>query len=76
MQTQGRCPEDFTLDAASCLSDDDCPEGEYPRFGHGPMTGRCVVSDRDLAKQVRVCEIHSWCPVEDDRYKDKKILQL
>ena len=51
--------------------------------GHGPQTGRCVPSDRhqdrwpDLKEtsdftssssySLSVCEIQSWCPVEDDR---------
>ena len=37
--------------------------------GHGPTTGRCVLSDRPhlAAKGVTVCEIQSWCPTEDDR---------
>ena len=31
--------------------------------GHGPQTGRCVpTKDGNLT----VCEIYSWCPVEDD----------
>ena len=32
--------------------------------GHGPQTGLCVASDR--FDGVNVCEISSWCPVEDD----------
>ena len=37
--------------------------------GHGPVTGRCVLTDRPLlaARGVTVCQIQSWCPVEDDR---------
>ena len=37
--------------------------------GHGPVTGRCVATDRArlAARGVTVCEIQSWCPVEDDR---------
>ena len=37
--------------------------------GHGPTTGRCVLSDRPhlMAQGVTVCEIQSWCPTEDDR---------
>ena len=33
------------------------------------MTGRCVLTDRPVLaeKGVTVCEIQSWCPVEDDR---------
>ena len=33
--------------------------------GHGPQTGLCVPSDR--MKNMTVCQISSWCPVEDDR---------
>ena len=40
-------------------------------LGHGPLTGRCVLADRggegELARRPHVCEIQSWCPVEDDR---------
>ena len=41
----------------------------YIIAGHGPVTGRCVLTDRPLlaAGGVTVCEIQSWCPVEDDR---------
>ena len=41
--------------------------------GHGPQTGRCVPSERSLwvdygvNTTTTVCEIQSWCPVEDDR---------
>ena len=39
--------------------------------GHGPLTGRCVRADRqgqgEQAQVTHVCEIQSWCPVEDDR---------
>ena len=47
---------------------------DYWRFvlpGHGPLTGRCVRADRqgqgEQAQVTHVCEIQSWCPVEDDR---------
>ena len=36
---------------AVCSVDDDCVEGEYLKFGHGPMTGRCV--DSDVDKELR-----------------------
>lgn len=44
--------------------------------GHGPTTGRCVLSDRPhLANQgVTVCEIKSWCPTEDDRLVKGKMI--
>ena len=39
--------------------------------GHGPCTGKCVKSDRLGSSKHQnvpyVCEIQSWCPVEDDR---------
>ena len=38
--------------------------------GHGPMTGRCVPADRrgrGGEEKIQVCEVQSWCPVEDDR---------
>ena len=44
-------------------------EIEYLFLGHGPTTGRCILSDRPHLAQlgVTVCEIKSWCPTEDDR---------
>ena len=52
-------------------------------LGHGPQTGKCVSSDRqqyrwpELKNQSgftpsasysqKVCEVQTWCPVEDDR---------
>ena len=39
--------------------------------GHGPLTGRCVVADRRAGGEdspvLQVCQVQSWCPVEDDR---------
>ena len=42
---------------------------DFVAAGHGPVTGRCVPTDRPLlaARGVTVCQITSWCPVEDDR---------
>ena len=36
--------------------------------GHGPQTGRCIPNDKPASHDTTyVCEIQSWCPVEDDR---------
>ena len=36
--------------------------------GHGPQTGRCIPTDKPTKYgNITVCEIKSWCPVEDDR---------
>jgi len=61
----------------------DCHPHRHLVKSHGPQTGRCVPSDRhqdrwpDLKEtsdftssssySLSVCEIQSWCPVEDDR---------
>ncbi len=68
-QTQNVCPEDPSVDNAVCRSATDCSRGKYLRFGHGPMTGRCVPSDRRHPKATalsKACEIFAWCPVEMD----------
>ena len=37
-------------------------------LGHGPHTGRCVPTDRPHKfGNISVCEVSSWCPIEDDR---------
>ena len=37
--------------------------------GHGPQTGRCVPTDKPdkYGMMTNVCEIQSWCPVENDQ---------
>ena len=36
--------------------------------GHGPQTGLCIPTDKpDKYGNISVCEIRSWCPVEDDQ---------
>ena len=37
----------------------------YNYKSHGPETGNCVKSDRDH-RDVYVCEIRAWCPIELD----------
>ena len=37
--------------------------------GHGQATGNCVKSDR--VENIFVCEISSWCPIENDQFWDK-----
>ncbi|KAJ8412348.1 hypothetical protein AAFF_G00126840 [Aldrovandia affinis] len=56
-QTQDTCPE--LPGIYNCTSENDCKEGDYKRTGHGHMTGKCVM-------KTNTCEIHSWCPVEND----------
>ena len=65
-QTQSTCPEEPYVENAICEKDEDCEKGEYLKFGHGPMTGHCVPSDRLDHKSQKVCEIFTWCPVERD----------
>ena len=60
-QTQSSCPEDPHIKRALCASDADCHPGRYLVFGHGPFTGRCVMSDRPHSHpNVTVCEIYAW----------------
>ena len=46
--------------------------------GHGPQTGHCIPTDKPIKYgNISVCEIQSWCPVEDDRLllgKDKPLI--
>ena len=46
---KAKIPNDVvcTVCRATCSTDDDCAEGDYLKFGHGPMTGSCVASDVD-----------------------------
>ena len=63
---------DIPFPQAICATDLDCRPDSYMIFGHGPMTGRCVESDRagahanPRAKRARVCEVEAWCPIEHD----------
>ncbi|CAG0899266.1 unnamed protein product [Darwinula stevensoni] len=41
-----------------------CHAGETLPLGNGVTTGRCVPSDRSGGNHT--CEIHAWCPVEND----------
>lgn len=63
-QTQGSCAEDPAIKRAKCVTDEQCIKDKYLVFGHGPMTGRCVPSDRSLG--IKVCEVEAWCPIERD----------
>eukprot|EP00095_Tigriopus_kingsejongensis_P001653 snap_masked-scaffold801_size95070-processed-gene-0.12 protein:Tk01653 transcript:snap_masked-scaffold801_size95070-processed-gene-0.12-mRNA-1 annotation:"hypothetical protein DAPPUDRAFT_206200" len=63
-QTQGACPEDPAIKRATCSNDSDCTKDHYLVFAHGPMTGRCVPSDRRSG--TKVCEVQAWCPIEKD----------
>jgi len=80
-QTRGYCPEDPVEVSKSICHPEAidnstqhssyCTKGSHFRKSHGPCTGRCVKADRHgSSKQKKVphvCEIQSWCPVEDDR---------
>ena len=46
----------------------DCKRGRIPYYkSHGAETGRCVQNDRLKSKKdVYVCAISGWCPVEHD----------
>ncbi|XP_066918295.1 P2X purinoceptor 4-like isoform X1 [Clytia hemisphaerica] len=64
-QYQGKCPEDPESYQALCKTDKDCQQETSNKYGHGERTGRCVPSYRNST--LTVCEIHGWCPTEDDR---------
>jgi len=64
-QTQEKCPEDPQFKDNWCETDDDCkPAFEMVKLGNGIRTGACVQSDRNSS--IRVCEIHAWCPPENE----------
>lgn len=62
-QSQYACPEDPQY--SSCRNDSDCKVGRPVANGNGVETGLCVSSAQNSS--IKVCEIHGWCPVEDDR---------
>jgi P2X purinoceptor 4 len=63
-QTRGTCPEDPNIEGSVCKSSDDCHLGYASEIGNGVQTGKCVPSER--LSDVKTCEIHAWCPVEQD----------
>jgi hypothetical protein len=64
-QNQGICDED---ENKICNSDSDCIElFAKDKKWNGRATGRCVASTRST--EFKVCEVLSWCPVEDDSFK-------
>lgn len=64
-QSIGTCPEDSTIHGSNCTVDKDCPAGTSLPVGNGVLTGKC-----DL--DVKRCEIHAWCPVENGTIKAPK----
>jgi len=70
-QTLATCPEDpLEVPESVCAVSDqvtmtshDCQPHRRVRKSHGPQTGLCVPSNHG---NKTVCQIRSWCPVEDD----------
>lgn len=72
-QIQGVCAEDDEVKGAICSSDADCTEGNVLPLGNGPQTGKCSIpanetSDANSNSGAKngTCEIHAWCPLEED----------
>jgi len=74
-QTMGQCPENpgevpgsiCKVDCVTKLSPD-CLPGNNLVKSHGPQTGQCIPTDKpEKFGNITVCEIRSWCPVEDDQ---------
>jgi len=75
-QTLGHCAEDpGEMPESICQVEDpltktstDCFASRNLIKSHGPQTGRCILTDKPLKYgNITVCEIQSWCPVEDDQ---------
>ncbi|KAK2898707.1 hypothetical protein Q8A67_010125 [Cirrhinus molitorella] len=60
-QTQSKCPE-IPSEFTKCESDRDCNEGLSEVQGSGVQTGRCV----QYSDTIKTCEVHAWCPLEND----------
>nr|CDS27371.1 p2X purinoceptor 4 [Hymenolepis microstoma] len=45
-----------------CLSNSDCNADHIPFGGFTALTGKCI----DMVNGEGVCEIYSWCPLEND----------
>jgi len=85
-QTWGECPEDpGELPQSICNVEDlntqqssNCTARRNLVKSHGPQTGRCIPTDKPHKYgNITVCEIQSWCPVEDDRLvlgKDRPLI--
>lgn len=69
-QAQTKCPEAISADD-DCKTDKDCPPMTMKVGGNGVRTGKCVNSSQPA---VMVCEIYSWCPLEDDRLVSRPLL--
>ncbi|TPP63839.1 P2X purinoceptor 4 [Fasciola gigantica] len=62
-QKLGKCAEHIHVPGTSCASDNDCNPKEIVHIGNGVHTGHCLL---EPGKPEGVCEIHSWCPLEND----------
>ncbi|KFV62773.1 P2X purinoceptor 6, partial [Dryobates pubescens] len=69
-QAQGTCPESPSVLDAQCTADADCPVGSPVAGGNGIRTGRCVMFNTSHS----TCEVHAWCPVENNTLPRKPLL--
>lgn len=53
------CPESYNISDGRCKSDNNCVENKPVSNGNGIETGKCNLT-------TNTCEIHAWCPVEND----------
>ncbi|CAE1323699.1 P2RX4 [Acanthosepion pharaonis] len=61
-QEQTKCPEAVSA-KDFCNNDEDCAPMTTKAGGNGVRTGKCVNSSQS---ENKVCEIYSWCPLEND----------
>lgn len=61
-QEQTKCPEAVSA-KDFCQNDQDCAPMTTKVGGNGVRTGKCVNSSQS---ENKVCEIYSWCPLEND----------
>lgn len=67
-QTRGTCNEDPDIAGAVCEpTNNTCVAGESLPSGNGVMTGNCKCFEIEESGNC-TCEVHAWCPVEDDGY--------
>jgi P2X purinoceptor 4 len=67
-QQRDRCGEGTDIKEAACINDTICKAlGPYPPKSNGRWTGKCRL-------QEGRCEIEGWCPVENDLFMPKPIM--
>lgn len=73
-QTHGLCDENYLKNDCLCKTDNDCVNRVEPTNSwNGIPTGKCVTSS--INSSVTVCQIASWCPVENEIKDGRNLIQ-